>query len=114
MSGKRADHRSSGSKGLSRRGRRRTHTIEAYIEMIRYVEDQQQRTGLPLNKILKYGVFVQAMSGSPASCSDGPDCPTVLHVLRGATLRRRYFEAQAWLKQQADSRGLTALGDRAR
>ncbi len=87
-----------------RAGRPRIHNIEAYIGILRYVADQQKRTGLPLNKILKYGVFVQAMSGSPESCADGPGRATVLHVIRGANLRRRYFEAAAWLERCTDSR----------
>ena len=85
-------------------GRPCLHGREARIELVRYVLDQQRRTGLTINKVLEYGVFVQAMSGSPESCPDGPDRATVLHVLRGAALRRRYFEAQAWLKRYADSR----------
>ena len=85
--------------GLPRAGRHRIHSVEAYIGILQYVADQQRRTGLPINKILKHGVFVQAMSGSPESCVEGPDRPTILHVLQGASLRRRYFEARAWSKR---------------
>ena len=101
MSTKRRGGQKSGSDGLRRAGRPSLHGREAQIELVRYVLDQQRRTGLPINKVLKYGVFVQAMSGSPGP--DGPDRATVLHVLRGAALRRRYFEAQALLKRYADS-----------
>ena len=98
MARKRGSRRS-GSSRLRAAGRPRIHSVEAYIGILHYVEDQRKRTGLSLNRILKYGVFVQVLSGS--SCAAGPDRPTVLHVLRGASLRRRYHEARAWF----DSRG---------
>jgi hypothetical protein len=99
MARKQSGSRRSGSSRLRAAGRPRIHSVEAYIGILHYVGDQRKRTGLSLNKILKYGVFVQVLSGS--SCAAGPDRPTVLHVLRGANLRRRYHEARAWF----DSRG---------
>ena len=103
LSRKRSDQRSSVSTAARRAGRPRVHSYEASIAILRYVDDQQKRTGLSISKILKHGVFYQVVSGSPETGSDGPHHPEVIHALRGAALRRRYFEAKAWLKQRTAS-----------
>jgi hypothetical protein len=104
MNRNRSGQRSDFSSPFQRRGRPRVHNIEADIELVRYVEDRRKRTGCSINTICRYGAFVQAISGSPESCPAGPDRPTVLHVIRAATLRRRYFEARSRLQALADSR----------
>lgn len=103
MRGKRSDQPSSVSTAARRAGRPRVHSYEAYIAILRYVGDQQKRTGLSISKILKHGVFYQVVSGSPESCADGPDHPEVIHALRGEALKRRYFEAKAWQKRRTAS-----------
>ena len=99
MSSKRSNRSSSDPSGFGHRGRPRVHNREAHVALLRWVEEQQKRTGLSVSKILKFGRFVQLCSGAPESCGGGPHQPEVLHVLEGATLRRRYFEAKAWLKR---------------
>src|SRR5690348_6148468 len=103
MSKKGSGPNSKASGGPRRAGRPLLHGREAHVAVVRYVEDQQRRTGLSINTILEHGLFVQAMSGSPEDRLDGPDGPTVLHELRGSSLRRRYFEAKAWLEAHLDS-----------
>jgi hypothetical protein len=91
------------SNPFQRLGRPRVHDIEADIALVRYVENQQKRTGRSINTICKYGAFVQVLSGSPEP--DGPDRPTVLHEIRGATLRRRYFQAWSRLVNSGSAEG---------
>jgi hypothetical protein len=49
-------------------------------------------------------VFHYLASGAPASCPNGPSSARILHTIRGATLRRLYFEGVALLRELADSR----------
>ena len=89
---------------LRRGGRRPIHELAGYVGIIQFVEDQQKRTGWSINKICRHGVFYYLMSGSPASCPNGPSSASILHVICGATLRRLYFEGMALLRELSDTR----------